>query len=504
MKNWNLRTKLLLSVSAIFIILLGTNSFMNIRNLQRDYLGALEWRSEALAQEIVNKVADMYRIESQTGDMLAALSLYCSKLYEANKENNVTHFAVIDRNNVIAAHNDKTFWENAVESDILLDALHQRQLITVSDETVYHTMIPLVMEDGEFLGTVDVGIPLSLVEEKSRRLLIESGVVFLLFLSLTLLCISFLLSMLLTKPVTQLLDVCQTIAAGDLTMRLQDIGHDEMGKLASGFNEVGRRIQVVIADVKSVAHHVVESSQQMDSSSALLLADISRQATSSEEASAAVEQMVANIRQNTENALQTEKIAIKAAENAQESGKAVAKTITAIQTISQKVIEIQDIALQTRLLSLNATIESARVLEHGKGFAVVAAEVRDLAERSKQTAIEINELASSSAGIAEKAGAMLTELVPNIQQTANLVQEISAASKEQQTRVEQINQAIRQLDQSTQQNTLTTEGITATSQNLAIQAECLRNAIAFFRTEEESDNADQDSEPALDGGGTLE
>jgi len=159
-------------------------------------------------------------------------------------------------------------------------------------------------------------------------------------------------------------------------------------------------------------------------------------------------------------------------------------TIVAMKEIAQKISIIEDIARQTRLLPLNATIEAARAGEYGKGFAVVASEVRALAERSQTAATEINTLASSSVAVAEKAGEMLMKLVPDIQKTADLVQEISAASKEQNMGAEQINMAIQQLDQVTQQNSSTSEELSSTAEELASQAGQLQSTIKFFRVDE--------------------
>ncbi len=197
-----------------------------------------------------------------------------------------------------------------------------------------------------------------------------------------------------------------------------------------------------------------------------------------------MEEMGANIRQNADNAVSTEKIATKSAMDAQESGLAVAETVTAMREISEQIMIIEDIARQTNLLSLNATIEAARAGEHGKGFAVVAQEVRGLATRSRTAAAEINQLAGSSVAMAENAGEMLKKLVPDIQKTAELVQEISAACREQDSGAEQINQAIQQLDQVIQQNASASEEIAATSEELATQAEYLRMTIAFFKTDD--------------------
>jgi methyl-accepting chemotaxis protein len=190
--------------------------------------------------------------------------------------------------------------------------------------------------------------------------------------------------------------------------------------------------------------------------------------------------MASSIRQNTDNALQTEKISIKSSVDAKEGGKAVIETVAAMKEIATKISIIEEIARQTNLLALNAAIEAARAGEHGKGFAVVASEVRKLAERSQSAAGEISSLSSRSVSIAEQAGEMLTKMVPDIQKTAELVQEITASSKEQDTGAEQINKAIQQLDQVIQQNASASEEMASTSEELSSQAEQLQHSISYF------------------------
>jgi methyl-accepting chemotaxis protein len=218
------------------------------------------------------------------------------------------------------------------------------------------------------------------------------------------------------------------------------------------------------------------------------------QAASAEEASSSIEEMVANIRQNADNAMQTEKIAIQSSEKGSEGGTAVQATVAAMQEIAGKIQIVEEIARQTNLLALNAAIEAARAGEHGKGFAVVAAEVRKLAERSQQAAGEISELSSNSVDIAEQAGNMLEIIVPDIQRTAELVQEISAASKEQDAGAEQINQSIQQLDQVIQKNAAATEEMASTSEELSAQAEHLQQMVAVFKLDEHFEL--EDKQPA--------
>ena len=191
--------------------------------------------------------------------------------------------------------------------------------------------------------------------------------------------------------------------------------------------------------------------------------------------------MNASITQNTENSRQTEQVAIKGANNMEESGKAVAESVEAMKTIAEKISIIEEIAYQTNLLALNAAIEAARAGEHGKGFAVVATEVRKLAERSQNAAQEISSLTSSSVRVAQKSGQLLAELVPAIRRTAELVQEVATASREQATGVAQVNKAMSQVDQVTQRNASAAEELSATAEQMSSQAESLEELMNFFK-----------------------
>jgi len=241
-------------------------------------------------------------------------------------------------------------------------------------------------------------------------------------------------------------------------------------------------IMKVVDVIEDNALGVSDGIAQVSGAAESLAQGSSEQAASVEEVSASIEELTATIRQNADNAGQTEKIATKSAADAREGGEAVTQTVRAMKDISERVLVIQAIATQTNLLSLNAAIEAARAGEHGRGFAVVASEVQKLAERSSTAAKEIEEMSRSSVGIAEKAGTMLAELVPNIQKTADLVSEINAASGEQAGGVQQINAAIQQLNSVIQENASGSEEMASTAEEIATQTMAMRDEVIFLKT----------------------
>jgi len=288
----------------------------------------------------------------------------------------------------------------------------------------------------------------------------------------------------ITGPVMQGVAFAKAMAEGDFTRTLDINQKDEIGVLAAALNDMVTRLRQVVADVRGATDNVASGSEELSASSESLSQGATEQAAAIEEVSSSMEEMSSNIKQNADNAQQTEKIALQAARDAQEGGVAVGQAVVAMKNIAEKISIIEEIARQTNLLALNAAIEAARAGEHGKGFAVVAAEVRKLAERSGNAAGEISELSSSTVSISEKAGEMLTKLVPDIQRTAELVQEINAATGEQNSGAEQINKAIQQLDQVIQQNASASEEMASTSEELSSQAQQLQQTMGFFRVDD--------------------
>ena len=284
----------------------------------------------------------------------------------------------------------------------------------------------------------------------------------------------------LVAAMNEITTAAEEISNGNLTVDIRE--RSPQDKLMQALASMVSGLTRTVSDIRGIAGEVAAASQSISTASIQVSKGASAQAAAAEEASSSMEEMVSNIKQNADNAQQTDKIANKSAKDAQESGKSVLEAVSAMKEIANKISIIEEIARQTNLLALNAAIEAARAGEHGKGFAVVAAEVRKLAERSQKAAAEINQLSSTTLRVSEKSGEMLDKLVPDIQRTAELVQEISAASKEQDTGAEQINKALQQLEKVIQQNASASEEMASTTEELTGQSDQLVSALGFFHT----------------------
>jgi len=334
--------------------------------------------------------------------------------------------------------------------------------------------------EGHLLGTLRIGYHASIIAKGLRANATMA------MASVLLAMLSFVVGMVIlirgiTRPLKECVAVTDSLARGDLAVEVYVTRADEIGQLLEGMRTMVVKLREVVANVKDAADNVASGGQQVNEGAQQMSRGTNEQAACAEETTSSLEEMSASITQNADNSSQMEQMALKGAKEAEESGRAVQETVAAMQAIAEKISIIEEIAYQTNLLALNAAIEAARAGEHGRGFAVVATEVRKLAERSQTAAREIGGLAGTSVKVAERAGQSLVELVPGIKKTAELVQEVAAASREQSAGVNQINKAMGQVGQVTQRNASAAEELSATAEELAAQAEALQQLVAFFR-----------------------
>lgn len=292
--------------------------------------------------------------------------------------------------------------------------------------------------------------------------------------------ITFFITRGITRSLAGMNNNIKSITEGDLSGKIETSGSDEIAEAMRNMARMTSKLKEVIGAVISTADNMAGASSQISSTAEQMSQGAQEQAASAEEISASMEEITSSIQQNTDNAQQTEKIALKAAVDIREGSDVVAQSVESMKKIAGKISIISEIARQTNLLALNAAVEAARAGDHGKGFAVVALEVRKLAERSQIAASEINQLSYDTLAVADRSGKLLQEIVPGIENTARLVQEIAASSMEQNGGAGQVNTAIQQFNQVIQQNAASAEEMSSSSEELASQAEELRETISFF------------------------
>lgn len=383
---------------------------------------------------------------------------------------------------------DSTFHQNykklGVINSVIDSFINKRDFIKAS--RLYYEQYIVVFEDMRNVLNDYTDVSLDVAEKEyqsskaSLKVIVATSLSIFIIILAIILVSSILLIRSIKKPLDAAVDVTTKVSQGNLVVEINNVYNDEIGELSKSLKVMIEKIREIITSVIASSENFVASSRELSISAQQISSGANEQAASSEEISSSIEQFSSSVNQNADNASITEKIATQAAESIKMANDSVVRTIDAMRTIIQKISIIKEIAEKTDLLAVNAAIESARAGEYGKGFAVVASEVRKLAEHSQKAAKEIDEISISSVQTAELSGKMLAEVIPQIQNTARLVKEISATSVEQNAGVVQISQAVQQFTAVVQQNSALSEELASSSEEVSAQAQILLDNISYF------------------------
>jgi methyl-accepting chemotaxis protein len=477
----NLKTKVALAIGAILVAVLGAGAWINISIFTAEYLRWQEARATVLVGPLKARVKDLLSQVGYNPNVFIVLKGDVLALLKDNPE--LAHIAIYDRDGNLALHSDANEGKQlAIHGAIKTSLARQPQTsLALSLADSYHFLHPVIHAKGSvYIGLVTRA---EVVRQARRSMSALFVVLALASLAISAIGVFLIMQKWVTGPLSRLVSLTQAVARGDLCQSVTVQGQDEIGKMQSACADMVAQLKSMVHSVKSAADGISSASAQVAASAHLLSQSTGEQAAAVQETTASLEQMNASIAQNADNSKQMERMALNNADEVEQSGKIVTASVDAMNTIAEKIFIVEEIAYQTNLLALNAAIEAARAGEHGKGFAVVATEVRKLAERSQDAAQEIGSLTSTSVRVAKKSGAVLKELVPSISKTAELVQEVASASREQAIGVAQVSKAMTKMDQVTQRNAAAAEQLAGTGQQMADHAAGLQKLLSAFKIE---------------------
>lgn len=500
MKKWNLkigkRLMLAYALVALTMIITSVYTLLNMQEIKvlnsslfEKNLMAIDYLLEADRDAYQSRLALMHAINNRTGDLTDALKddiISNLKQVDERYQKYADIYQVSTTKGFMKQ--DSIFQGNFPQwsyfTDTIMFLVENRDIQTAN--TLYESDYSFHFDHMRESLNQSTEILLANAELENEE--VKSIAVQALIVVLVLSCIFLIIVVVsgvtvtrsITLPLKQLVYNTKQIAIGNLSTEMEIKRHDELGELSKSFNTTTHQLRNIISSIKESISNVNNGSQQISQSAQQIASGSNEQASSAEEIGSSIEEMVSTINQNAENAQETQEISIKAQKGIIEGHEATNNTLETMQNISEKIIVINDIAEKTDLLAINAAIEAARAGEFGEGFAVVATEVRKLAENTKKAGNEIIELVTSSLKVAKKSGEVLTQIVPDVQNTATLIQEITAASLEQNANASQINKAVQQFNSVVQQNSATAEELSASSEQLAAQSQSLQDAIGFF------------------------
>jgi methyl-accepting chemotaxis protein len=458
----NLRAKILLSAGLIILIVLGTSTIVHIYDLKRNYLEALEWRSEALFQGISADIVKWGGGQTKNIDgVLKGSAFQCRQVYELNKDKQITHVAVINTSGVIVVHNDRNLQDTQITSSVLMDHLQRRELTTVLDGNTYHTLIPIFTKDDTVLGTIDVGIPRRIVDEKVSQILLQSGGLFVLFLILTFFSLSFLMHIQLTKPVRKLVTEAQQLAEGKLVQSFQTTGQgDEVAIVGTAFSNIANYLRNIAGVASHIATGVLDDKVQVRSEHDVLgkavykmlhyLTHVANIATriaegdltktvqvrsSDDTFGQAIQSMTEGLRRLiVQIKMSVEQIAstrIKIASLAESDIRIVEEVHSSsegvISTMREMGASIEEVAHNMELLSASVEETSASIFQMSSSITHIASNTNNLNDQIHQTITSLENTIES-----------LEKVVQNTDVSKQLSQETSQDAREGQEAVEQV------------------------------------------------------------------
>jgi methyl-accepting chemotaxis protein len=496
LKNMSVGKRLAIGFGLIVVLLIsmGLSGYWGLEGITKETLKVLNGDAKivTLAARVKATTLELRRFEKDTelnmddvqvrNEYAAKWRAQQQKLHDVLGELDKFQLSPEDKVAVKSMRDDLVVYEGGYSK--VLGLIEQGKLRTPQEcnqtITQYKDSIHRLEDAATDLTNRHAEVLVPMVEEIAKTT-VTTLVVFSIVAIFVSIVITLVISRGITKPIQDVVDVVETISAGDLTKAIAADRGDEIGRLLGAMAKMVGKLNEMIGEVRMGAGSVSTAAAQVASSASSVSQGTSEQAAAVEQVTSSMEEMNASISQNAENSRKMESTARKGAQDAGQSGQAVQEAVSAMKLIAEKIAVIEEIAYQTNMLALNAAIEAARAGEHGRGFAVVAGEVRNLAERCRTAAQEIGGLAAANVQIAERSGGLLTELVPAIQKTADLVQEVASTSREQAAGVNQINGAISQVGLVTQRNAAGAEELSSTAEELASQAEALQEMISFFR-----------------------